>query len=324
MMYVGLDVHKRFCHGTMMREDGMIIKQERFSNDPRSLDAFLGGVDGARVVMEAGYCWQPLYDRLEMKGHDVRLAHPLKTKAIAQAKVKTDKIDSETLAHLLRADLVPEAWVPPPEIRALRELVKRRAFLVRLRTRVKNRVHAELAKRDIPAVTPLFTRKGREVLDGLGIAAVSQLLPVLEVLDRQIGEVSAVIDRTTLGNRDAMLLTTMPGVGYYLALLLVAEIGDVHRFPDAERLCACMGIVPSVRQSGSRTVYGPITKEGSRWVRWALTQAVHTHVRYDTRLTRFHHRLAKKKGKQVAVIATARKMLKVMYWMLKEQEPYRP
>jgi transposase len=308
----------------MMSEEGAIIKQERFSNDPRSLDAFLGGVDGARVVIEAGYCWQPLYDRLEERGHDVTLAHPLKTKAIAQAKVKTDKIDSRILAHLLRADLVPEAWVPPREIRALRELVKRRAFLVRLRTRVKNRIHAELAKRAIHAVTPLFTRKGREVLQGLGIDAVSQLLPVLAVLDQQIRAVSAVIDRTAVGNRDAMLLTTMPGVGFYIALLLVAEIGDVHRFPDAERLCAGMGLVPSVRQSGSRTIYGPITKEGSKWVRWALTQAVHTHVRYDTRLTTFYHRLATKKGTQVATVATARKLLKVIYWMLREQKPYRP
>jgi len=324
MMYVGLDVHKRSCHGTMMNEEGKIVKQERFSNGPRGVDAFMGGVEGARVVMEAGYCWQPLYDRLEDEGHDVRLAHPLKTKAIAQAKIKTDKIDSETLAHLLRADLVPEAWVPPQEIRALRELVKRRAFLVRMRTRVKNRVHAELAKRDITPDRPPFTRKGREVLDGLGIAAVSQLLPVIEVLDRQIRAVSAVIDRTAVGNRDAMLLTTIPGVGYYIALLLVAEIGDVHRFLTSEKICSCMGIVPSVRRSGNSTIHGPITKAGSKWVRWALTQAVHVHVRYDTRLTRSYHRLAKKKGTQVAVIATARKLLKVVYWMLKEQETYRP
>ncbi|KON29848.1 hypothetical protein AC480_02425 [miscellaneous Crenarchaeota group archaeon SMTZ1-55] len=121
-----------------------------------------------------------------------------------------------------------------------------------------------------------------------------------------------------------MRLTTIPGVGHYLALLLVAEIGDVHRFPDAEKICSSMGIVPSVRQSGNHTVYGPITKEGSKWVRWALTQAVHAHVRYDTRLTRFYRRLAKAKGTQVATVATARKMLTVIYWMLKNQEPYRP
>jgi transposase len=214
--------------------------------------------------------------------------------------------------------------VPPPETRALRELVKRRAFLVRLRTTVKNRIHAELTKRDLPMGTPLFTRKGLDVLQGLGIDAVSQLLPVLEVLDHQIRAVSALIDRTALGSRDARLLTTLPGIGDYLALLLVAEIGDVHRFPDAERLCAYAGLVPSVRQSGDGTIHGAITKAGSRYLRWGLTQAVHAHVRHETRLTRFYRRLAQKKGTQVAVIATARKLLKVVYWMLREQETYHP
>lgn len=323
-MYVGLDVHKRVCHGTIMNEEGGIVKQDKFSNDPRSLDEFMGEIDRATVVMEAGYCWQPIYDRLEGKGHDVRLAHPLKTKAIAEAKVKTDKIDSEVLAHLLRADLVPESWVPPRDIRELRELVKRRAFLVRLRTRLKNRVHAELAKRDITPVRPPFTRLGREVLMGLGIEAVNQLLPVIEVLDGQIGLISKNIEKMACENEDAMLLTTIPGVGYYTALLLVAEIGDVNRFSDSEKLCSYAGLVPSVRRSGKRIVYGPITKEGSKWIRWALTQAVHAHLRFYTRLTRFYMRLAEKKPKQVAVVATARKMLKVIYWMLKNGEEFHP
>ena len=148
-MYIGLDVHKRVCYGTVMDEKGQIVKRGKFSNDPQGLEEFMEGVDEALVAMEAGYCWQPLYDRLEETGHDVRLAHPLKVKAIAQAKVKTDKIDSETLAHLLRADLLPESYVPPRDIRELRDRVRRRAFLVGMRTMLKNRVHSELAKRGI-------------------------------------------------------------------------------------------------------------------------------------------------------------------------------
>ena len=127
-----------------------------------------------------------------------------------------------------------------------------------------------------------------------------------------------------MGNGDARLLTTIPGVGYYIALLLVAEIGDVHWFSTSEKLCSYVGLVPSVRRSGCSTIHGSITKEGSKWVRWALTQAVHVHLRFDTRLTRFYRRLARKKAKQVALIATARKMLKVVYWMLKSGEEYRP
>ncbi len=185
-MYIGLDVHKRFCYGTLMDEEGNIIRRGKVSSDPQSLRSFLGDVEGASVAMEAGYCWQPLYDALTEAGHTVKLAHPQRVKAIAEAKVKTDKVDSETLAHLLRAGLLPESYVPPRDIRELRETVRRRAFLVRERMKLMNRIHAELAKRGIDPGTPLFTRRGRELLGSLGLEAVDQITPVLDVLDRQI------------------------------------------------------------------------------------------------------------------------------------------
>jgi transposase len=249
-MYVGLDVHKKVCYGTLMSEGGEIVREGKFSKDPRCLEEFMENIDEATVVMEAGYCWQPVYEWLEKGGYGVKLAHPLKTKAIVKAKVKTDKIDSKILAHLLRADLVPESWIPPKEVRELRSLVKHRAFLVRTRTKLKNRVHAELDRRDINLRVPLFTRRGRELLKCLGIDCVNQLLLVMEVLDEQIREVSGKIKGLVKENEDAMLLTTIPGVGFYTALLLVAEIGDVNRFPDSEKLCSYAGLVPSVRRSG--------------------------------------------------------------------------
>ena len=295
MTYIGLDVHKRVCYGTVMDEKGQIVKRGKFSNDPQGLEEFMEGIDEALVAMEAGYCWQPLYDRLEETGHDVRLAHPLKVKAIAQAKVKTDKIDSETLAHLLRADLLPESYVPPRDIRELRDRVRRRAFLVGMRTMVKNRVHSELAKRGIRLGVPLFTRNGRELLRGLGLEAVDQVLPVLDALDRQIALISGSLKRMCGEDPRASLLTTIPGVGYYIALLIVSEIGDVRRFPDSEKLCSYAGLVPIVRRSGGSTYHGGITREGSKWLRWALTQAVHTHIRSETNLTRFYRRMAETK-----------------------------
>jgi transposase len=323
-MYVGLDVHKRVCYGTVMDEKGQIVKRGKFSNDPQGLEEFMEGIDEALVAVEAGYCWQPLYDRLEETGHDVMLAHPLKVKAIAQAKAKTDKIDSETLAHLLRADLLPESYVPPRDIRELRDRVRRRAFLVGMRTMVKNRLHSELAKRGIRLGVPLFTRNGRELLRGLGLEAVDQVLPVLDALDRQIALISGSLKRMCGEDPQASLLTTIPGVGYYIALLLVSEIGDVRRFPDSEKLCSYAGLVPTVKRSGGSTRHGGITKEGSKWLRWALTQAVHVHIRSETNLTRFYRRLAGTKPGQVAVMATARKMLKVIYWMLRNDEPFHP
>ena len=323
-MYVGLDVHKRVCYGTVMDEKGKVVKQAKFTNTPEGLEEFMEDIDLATVAMEAGYCWQPLYDRLEETGYDVRLAHPLKVKAIAQAKVKTDKIDSETLAHLLRADLLPESYVPPRDIRELRDRVRRRAFLVGMRTMLKNRVQAELAKRGIKPGVSLWTREGRALLDGLDLEAVDQVLPVMDVLDRQIAKISWGMRRMCGEDPRARLLTTIPGVGYYLALLLVSEIGDVNRFPDSEKLCSYAGLVPRVRRSGGSTHHGGITREGSRWLRWGLSQAVHVHIRSETNLTRFYRRLAGKKPRQVAIMATARKMLKVVYWMLRNNEPYHP
>jgi len=306
LMYVGLDVHKLVCYGTVMTHDGEVVKRAKFTNDHEALDGFLEGLHEAQVAMEAGYCWQPLYGWLEEAGHDVRLAHPKEVKALA--KKKTDKTDSEALAHLLRADLLPESYVPPRDIRMLRDRVRRRAFLVGMRTKIKNRIHAELVKRGIrPGVSP-WTREGRELLRGLELEAVDQVLPVMVVLDRQILEISRGLKRMCGEDPRARLLTTIPGVGYYIALLLVAEIGDVRRFPDSEKLCSYAGLVPTVRRSGGSTRQGGITKEGSKWLRWGLSQAVHAHLHSETNLTRFYRRSARKKPSQVAVMATARKM----------------
>ena len=214
--------------------------------------------------------------------------------------------------------------MPPKDIRELRDRVRRRAFLVGMRTMLKNRVHADLAKRGINTGGPLWTREGRTLLRDMKLEAVDQVLPVMDALDRQIAKISLGLKRMCGEDPRACLLTTIPGVGYYIALLLVSEIGDVNRFPDSEKLCSYAGLVPSVRRSGGSTHHGGITREGSRWLRWALTQAVHVHLRHETNLTRFYRRLAGTKPKQVAIMATAHKMLKVVYWMLRNNEPYHP
>ena len=193
-----------------------------------------------------------------------------------------------------------------------------------MRTLLKNRVQADLAKRGISTGGPLWTREGRELLRGLGLEAVDQVLPVMDVLDRQITALSRGLKRMCGEDPRASLLTTIPGVGYYLALLIVSEIGDVNRFPDSEKLCSYAGLVPRVRRSGGSTHHGGITREGSKWLRWGLSQAVHVHLRSETNLTRFYRRLAGKKPKQVAIMATARKVLKMVYWMLHNNEPYHP
>ena len=142
--YVGVDVHKQTCHVTVMDEQGNVIEQERFRNEPEEFEWSLKGIDDAKIAMEASSCWQPAYELLEDMGHEVKLAHPIKTRLIAEARIKTDATDSEALAHLLRTNLLPTSYVPPKRVRELRDLVRLRTYLVRQRARFKHKIRSEL------------------------------------------------------------------------------------------------------------------------------------------------------------------------------------
>lgn len=322
--YVGVDVHKKACHATVMDERGKVTKQEKFENTREGFKEFFKGIDDAEVAMESGYCWQPAYEQLENMGYKVKLAHPLKTRIIADAKIKTDASDSEALAHLLRSDLLPMSHVPSREARELRELVRLRTYLVRERTRFKNKIRAELAKRGIRVVGALFTKRGRAQARELGIETVNDCLVIVDSLNGRIEKVSSELKQRAGENDDAKLLMTIPGVGYFSALLVLAEIDNISRFSDAEKLCSYAGLVPSTRQSGATVYRGHITKQGSRLLRWVLQECVwmHLHHAENTRLTRFFRKLARRKGRKIAAVATARKLLRVIHAMLVTREEF--
>ena len=185
-MYVGLDVHKKVCHATAMDERGEIVKEGKFRNERAGFEHFFEGIGDAKVAMEASYHWQPVHELLENIGYDVKLAHPRKTRAIAEAKIKTDKTDSRALAHLLRMDWLPSSYVPPEEVRDLRELVRLRTYLVMIRTRFKNKIQAELAKRWIRVPRDPFTKRGKSRLRELGVLTIDNCLSVMETLDERI------------------------------------------------------------------------------------------------------------------------------------------
>lgn len=324
-LYVGLDVHLRTCCATAMNERGEILKQEKFANESLEIERFFKDINDAKVAIEASYSWMPVYELLESKGYEVKLAHPKETRIIAKAKVKTDKVDSERLAHLLRSDLLPTSYVPPKEIRELRNLVRLRTYLVRERTRFKNKIYAELAKRGIHVFRNPFTKTGCASLKELGIKAINECMAMIGLLDERIRSISQELKRRAGEMEEARILMTIPGVGYFSALTILAEIGDVSRFSDEEKLCAYAGLVPSLHQSGSTRRYGPITKEGSRMLRWILQECLWSHIRYckESHISRFFFRLAALKGEQVAAVAAARKLLVASYWMLRNREEFR-
>lgn len=258
------------------------------------------------------------------------LAHPLKTKAIARARIKTDKIDATTLAQLLRADLVPAVSIPPRAVRDPREILRYRASLVRLRTQFTNKLRAILSKTGVQPPTRTITGvKSQRFLATVPVRPCYRLefdgyLRLFETLPAEIHQVSQTIDAQAQADPEAQLLCTMPGIGAYSALLILSEIADVRRFPDSRHLCSYAGLVPSVHASGGKTRLGRLTKQGSCWLRWILVElSVHA-INGAPQFRSLSDRVAKKHGRNVGRVAVARAMLKTIYAMLKKQERFRP
>jgi transposase len=245
-------------------------------------------------------------------------------KAIAYAKVKTDKVDARTLADLLRADMIPESYVPEEKTREVRDLVRRRHRLVETRTGFKNKVKAELAKRWVKHEGEVFTQEGRKFLRSLHIDAVDDYMDTIEFLDGKIGELDVKVKGVAQNDRYAKLLVTIPGVSHYSALLISSEIADVDRFADHEHICSYADLVPGVRQSADKSHATPGNRTRSAMLNWIMVQCTRVHVRWcDSSITRFYMELAKRRGEKVAIVAAARKLMRAMYIMLKEEKAFR-
>jgi transposase len=286
----------------------------------------LGDPEGTHVALEATYGWEWLADLLGDAGFELHLAHPLRTRAIAAARVKTDAVDAAMLAQLLRAGLLPEAYIAPRELRDVRELLRHRVTLVAMRSAIKNRVHAILARHGvIHQHADLFGKAGREFLATVELRPaprqrIDSLLALLENFDREIDAAAKEIDRQAKDDERVRLLCQIHGIGRYTAMLIIAEIGDVRRFPTARHLCAWAGLTPTVRSSDGKARLGNISRQGSSILRWAVVEAA-THV--PTRggpLREQFERIAKRRGRKVARVAVARQILTLCYYGLRDGE----
>jgi len=318
----GLDVHKESTYATILGPDGEIVAKKRMPNE--EVPGFLKPQRVERVAMEASTSIAPLYRKLTDEGYDVTVSHPKKTRYIAEARIKMDRVDSKALAELLRLNSLPESYMPPRPIAELREKVRRRAFLVREQTKLKVKIRSTLTYEGIkpPEGYGLYTRKGREWLEGLGLESVRCYLRVMATLKEEIRRLSLELRHLADADEDVRLLMTVPGVGYYIALLVKAEEGDVSRFRSGDHLASYAGLVPSTYSSGGVTRHGRITKEGSRWLRWAMVEAVLLHLRYDSPVTKFYHGVAERQGAKTARVAAARKLLTVCWSVLRNGRPY--
>jgi transposase len=332
-VYVGIDVHKKYCHAALMDESGRIQREFRFDN---TLQGASGLVNLARsidsqvkaVVEPSANYWIKIYDRLEDEGVQVKLSNPSRTKAIAEARVKMDKIDARTLAYLLRGDLVAESYVPTKKNRERRSLIRHRAGIMRMRTEIKNRIHALLDKHDLSyAFTDLFGKEGLEWLRSLNLPSIDKQilqsnLQILETLTAEIRNADIQIAKDAVNEEQAKLLMTMPGVDYYAAMILLSEIGDVKRFASPEKLVSWVGLAPQVHQSGETRWTGHITRKGSKRARWILTQCAQSARQHDPKMREYYARIERNHGSSKAVVAVAHKMLSIMHVILTRNEPY--
>ena len=328
-MFVGMDLHKNYLQIAVMNEKGKVLENSRINNSLKLLGKFFDNLNDqkARIVMESSCVWYNIYRYLsEEKRFNVVLSNPIKTRAIASAKIKTDKLDAVKLANLLRGGYIAECYVPNTRIMDLRELVRHRAALVRMRTKLKNKIHSIVLMKGIQISSKhySFTHLYNEELKALNDYRINGYLHLIESLDSEIKIVSKDIVTQAKEDEMASLLKTIPGIGYYSALLIVSEIGDINRFPDSHHLCSYAGLIPSTHSSGGITYHGSITKRGSKYLRWIMLECVHVHIRTNknSKISQFYIRLAKSKGKSKAAVATASKLLRVVYCVMKEKRNY--
>lgn len=329
-MFVGMDVHKNYLQVAVLTEKGEVLSNSRIDNNPIRVNKFFDSLhpgSNTKVVMESSGMWYNIYESLTKRQLDVRLSNPAKTRAIASAKIKTDKLDAIKLADLLRGGYIAECYVPNRRIMDLRELVRHRAALVRMRTKLKNKIHSVIVMNGISISydgAHTFTKGYVEKLKELNHYRINGYLRLTESLNDEINNVSKKILFLAQEDETAKLLMTIPGIGYYSALLIVSEVGDINRFPDSYHLCSYAGLIPSTHSSGGITYHGSITKTGSKYLRWIMLECLHTHIRNDKKsnVTQFYQRISKKKGNSKAAVAAASKLLKIVYWVMKQKRKY--
>jgi len=311
-----------------MDETGEIVEEVRVEN--ANLDDLAQRYAGADAAIEATSNYYHIHDTLS-EHLDVTVAHPKELNQIADSDKKTDRVDAKELARMVRLNSVPESYVPTDKIREARALVRGRQTLVENRTKYANKIHGLLSDHGITEDVKPLSVEGREFLRELSLptpwdALLASYLEVVETLTEEIQKLEKTIEERAGSLKETQLLMTIPGVSYFTALTIYAELGEISRFDDDKAVVSYVGLNPVIRESGDSRIEGSISKRGSGRVRWLLVQAANTavHTCNDEYLSQFYERIASRKNSQKAIVATARKMLVSIYHMLDRGEVYDP
>ena len=319
--YVGIDLHKKTLQVEVQDPDGVVVSNRKVQNTPTAIRREFASIpQDTLCVMESSSVW---YERFRFirddLGYDTVLSNPAQTKAIAASKKKTDKVDAHILADLLRGGYIAESHVPGKEVIAARQLVRYRHDKVQQRTQCKNAIHGILLQGAVTIPGATFSNAYTQTLRKMDDYRITENLKIIDCINDILARVDAKIGATVDGDPDAQLLTTIPGVGKYTALVISSAIDGAGRFVDSHSLAAYFGLAPTVRNSADKVHHGRITKKGNKLVRHVLVEAAHNHTRFapHSKLTQFYRRIQAKRGTSKAAVATASKMARIMYQMLK-------
>ena len=338
MHYIAFDSHKRYTLASVERTTGGVAKEVRLEHERGTIREFLSSWDpGSPVAVETIGNWYWIVDEIEEAGMVPLLVHARKAKLMMGMVNKTDKLDARGLNRLQRNGTLPTVWIPPGELRDIRDLPRTRMMLSKERTRLKNRIHATLAKYalNIQGVSDIFGKAGRllikhqmEQLPTHTRFAIERVWEQLEVVEYQIKLFEKRMQEAFQKSLELELLMSLPGVGFILGAVILLEIGDVSRFPSASHLASYVGTTPRIHSSGDKTRYGRLRPDVNRYLKWAFIEAANT-VSLHRRLfpnrhaNRLYDRIAHRKGHQKAIGAVARHLAEATFWVLSKKEPYR-
>ena len=338
MEYIAFDSHKRYTFASVSEDKGNVLSAGRINHRRGAITEFLSAwKPGTEVAVETIGNWYWIVDEIEAAGMVPQLVHARRAKMMLASVNKTDKLDSFGLNRLQRTGTLPTVWIPPGELRDLRDLPRTRMVLTRQRGRLKNRIHATLAKYGITieGVADAFGKRGMQELEAKlpllpthSRFCVEQLLEQLEGIQKQIELLEGRMKEAFSASRDLELLQSLPGVGFILAVVILLEVGDVTRFPAASRLASYSGTTPRVHASGDKIRYGRMRQDVNRYLKWAFGEAANViclnHRRSPVRhVSRLYLRIRRRKGHQKAIGAVARHLAEATYWILKKGESYR-
>lgn len=333
MNYVGVDMSKKKSQIAVKDEKGELQSEFKIVNTKESFVSTMKRLKGpVELVCETGNKCFWLADIMKEIGVGVQVAHAYKVKLIAEARIKTDKVDARTLAELRRVNFIPEVYIPSQDIRTWREIVRGRSHFVRIRTQMYNRIHAVMDRYAIEYDTRQLHMSGAVLfIESLELpqpvkAAVKEYLELITEIDEHAKKFEKMLKEKVKLDGAASniinLLQTIPGIGWLSAFILYLELADIKRFKNIKKLCSFVGIIPGVYQSGNVHRGGHLTKQGNSFLRWIITEDAWQALRSSNYHDGLYKHHSKKLGKSKAILPVARALLYAVYQVWSQGKKY--